>query len=144
MSNGYLIISNSNLNTLQKSRYMKFGKIAVPGDWYGYERMTYLDSPNQLVDAESGECNSCKLSEYGRCFFANLQAKEIYFVYFLLTKTVTLEHVISDACKTINTSTKMKIPALFLHDAERQAVEENKIYRISDKPPDHGYKQWRR
>jgi len=144
MSNGYLIVSNSNLDVLQKNRYMKFEKIAIPGDWYGYARMTYLNSHYQLVDEEFSEGNSCNLSEYGRCFFANLQAKEIYFVYFLLTKTVTLEHVISNACKTINTNAKMKIPALFLHDTERQEVEENKIYHISDKPSDHGYQQWQR
>jgi len=144
MSNGYLIISNSNLDALQKNRHMKFEKVVVPGNWYGYSRMTYLNGHCQLIDEEFSERNSCNLSEYGRCFFASLQAKEIYFVYFLLTKNITLENVISNALKIINTKTEIKIPVLFLHNSERQGVEQDKIYRISDKPPEHGYKQWRR
>jgi len=143
MSNGYLIISDKNLDVLQKDRYMKFEKVAVPGNWYGYARMTYLDGPYQLVDENSRDSSTCTMSEYGNCFFANLKARHIYFVYFLLTKTVTLENVISNAFKAINIKTNIKIPALFLHDIERQAIEENKTYRISDKPPDNRDRQWR-
>jgi len=144
MSNGYLIISDESLDALQKDRYMKFEKVAVPGSWYGYTRMTYLDGPYQLVDENSNESSTCIMSEYGNCFFANLKAKHIYFVYFLLTKAVTLENVISNVFKAINIKTNIKVPALFLHNTGRQAIEENKIYRISDKPTGNRDKQWRR
>jgi len=141
MSNGYLIIANDSLDALQKSRHMKFEKIAVPDGWHGYARMTYLNGPYQLVDEEFSENNSCTLSEYGRCFFSDLQTKEIYFIYFLLTKNVTLEHVIINALKIINTRTKIKIPVLFLRNTERQEIAQDEVYRISDKPPDHRYKR---
>jgi len=59
-----------------------------------------------------------------------------------LNRHIMMEDFINKAFKAIRTN--IKIPALFLHGAERPEVERDQLYRIASKPPDQGRKSWRR
>jgi len=127
MSSGYLIFSKTNMDKIQKNRYMKFEGITKQSDYYVYERMEYLNQNYSLVDRVSD--NLFCLSEYAFSFFEGLRQKEIYFVYFLLEKHVDLEGIVVKACGEIESKTK--IHRLYLFDKKYHMIKINQIYCLS-------------
>jgi len=128
MSNGYLLVSETDIDELQKNRYMKFEKLAGQYNFHVYARMEYLNQKHALIDL--GLNGSLHLSRYGEEFFRNLKfSNEIYFYYFLLEKHRCLEDVAREACKNIALKTKKR--ALSLCKENRSEVLLNEIYRIS-------------
>jgi len=137
MSYGYLIISDKHTDELQKIRHMKFDKMMMRGDFHVYARMEYMNTNHQLIDSHK-DVFFC-LSEYAFVFFNDLDKRNIYFNYFLLTKGFELDDVMDSAFTAIASPTSL--PSLFLHYRGRIEVEVNKTYRLCFEPPSCKHKK---
>jgi len=128
MSSGYLILSKTKADSIQKNRYMKFEKLNIQGQFHVYTRMEYLNQGNyQLIEKDMQGLHW--LTNYAVSFFQIPKLKNSYFSYFTLQKNRELEDVVKAAVDFLLSS--KKVETIFLSDRKKSSILCGEIYQLS-------------